>query len=65
MADVDAGVAPAIEEDAKLTGPDEAERKAADETEDVLELPEEDEEFDEDLRELLAEIEADEREGGG
>lgn len=62
IADVAEGRAPGIEADAAETGPDEEERLLGEsDVDEVLELPEADDEFDEDLSELLAEIEAEER----
>ena len=57
LEDLEAGKTPDHDEDAKHIGPDEEERESASEAEDRLELPEEDEEFDEDLTDLLDEIE--------
>ncbi len=57
LAEVDAGNAPNFEADAELIGPDEEELASASDAEEKLELPEADEEFDEDLSGLLAEIE--------
>lgn len=54
--DLAQGRVPNVVDDADATGPDSAEAAAAG-AGDVLELPEADEEFDEDLSELLAEIE--------
>lgn len=66
LADVAEGRAPGIEADEAETGPDEEERlRGESDVEEVLELPEADDEFDEDLSELLAEIEADERQPAG
>jgi hypothetical protein len=62
LADVAEGRAPGIEADFAETGPDEEERRLGEATVDeVGELPEADDEFDEDLSELLEEIEAEER----
>jgi hypothetical protein len=62
LAEVAEGMSPSIEGDDPETGPDEEERLLGESDVDgILELPEEDEEFDEDLSELLAEIEAEER----
>jgi hypothetical protein len=58
LAEVDTGDFPGPEADAVATGPDADEREAASETDEVLELPEPDDEFDEDLSDVLAEIEA-------
>jgi hypothetical protein len=57
LADLEAGNAPDHDADAKLVGPDEEELASASDADERLELPEGDEEFDEDLSELLAEIE--------
>jgi len=64
LAEVAEGRSPSSEEDDPETGPDEDERLLG-EADDVGELPEEDEEFDEDLSELLTEIEAEERQPTG
>lgn len=62
LAEVAEGRAAGIEADLAETGPDEEERLLGEsDVDEVLELPEADEEFDEDLSELLAEIEAEER----
>ena len=62
LADIAEGRAPSIEADEAETGPDEDERLLGEsDVDEVLELPEADDEFDEDLSELLAEIEAEER----
>ena len=61
LAEVAEGRAPGIEADFAETGPDEEERLLGESNVDeVLELPEADDEFDEDLSDLLAEIEAEE-----
>lgn len=65
LADVDAGNAPDLEADARFFGPDEHELTAASDTDEALELPEADPEFDEDLSELLAEIEIEQEEPVG
>jgi hypothetical protein len=57
VAEVEAGKVPDFEADAKAFGPDDDEREAPGDTSD-LELPEADDEFDEDLGDVLAEIEA-------
>jgi hypothetical protein len=62
LAAVAEGTAGGIEADFAETGPDEEERRLGEATVDeVGELPEADDEFDEDLSELLEEIEAEER----
>jgi hypothetical protein len=62
LAEVEEGRAPAIEADVVLTGPDDEERLLVEsDVEEALELPEADDEFDEDLSELLAEIDAEVR----
>lgn len=58
LAEVDAGRAPDLDADTAFVGPDDEEVEAAADADDSLELPEADEEFDEDLTELLEEIEA-------
>lgn len=54
VAEVDRGILPDHEADERATGPDDAEREAP---AGELELPEADDEFDEDLSEVLAEVE--------
>jgi hypothetical protein len=54
MAELERGNLPDPDEDERATGPDEAEREAP---AGELELPEADDEFDEDLSEILAEVE--------
>ncbi len=56
LADAEAGNLPDHDADATEIGPDEEEQPSASDAEDRLELPEADEEFDEDLSDLLAEI---------
>lgn len=57
LAELDAGNAPDHGVDAEFVGPDEEELARASEADEKLELPEADEEFDEDLSELLAGME--------
>jgi hypothetical protein len=66
LAEVAEGKSPSVGAYDPETGPDEEERLLGEaDVDDVAELPEADEEFDEDLSELLAEIEAEERQPTG
>jgi hypothetical protein len=61
LADAERGALAGPEADGAATGPDPEELEAAGETEEVLELPEPDDDFDEDLAALVAEVEEEQR----